>query len=143
MPLLLKTDTGWSASPDKPEPWITQDEGGQSRILLANDTEPDQSLLNATSIAIEFPAFNDGRGLSLAVLLRTRLGYEGQLCAIGAIHEDVLHYIARCGFDAVDLPDERDVDIALALLKPYAQHYQGSVEDPQPAYRRVSRGVSA
>ena len=95
----------------------------------------------AEAIAINFPAFNDGRGLSLAVLLRTRFNYTGEIRAVGAVHEDILHYIVRCGFDVIELPDERNIDTALACLEPYSGVYQGSVISPEPAYRRVNRGT--
>src|SRR5262245_19182101 len=38
---------------------------------------------NAGPIAIKFPVFNDGRGISLAVLLRERHGFKGEIRAIG------------------------------------------------------------
>ena len=41
-------------------------------LLLDASAEPEASFTSAPLIAIDFPAFNDGRGLTLAVLLRTR-----------------------------------------------------------------------
>lgn len=143
MPLLIKGDTGWAVSADQAPAWKTLDDGGADYLLLANDAEPGEEVLGAHSIAIEFPAFNDGRGLSLAVMLRTRLGFKGQICAVGEVHEDLLHYMDRCGFDAVLLGEDRDTDIALRLIAPYKDHYQGCVNDPRPAFRRVSRGSNA
>ena len=35
-------------------------------------------------IAIRFPAFGDGRGHSLAVLLRERHGFKGEIRAVGS-----------------------------------------------------------
>lgn len=54
-------------------------------------------------IAIHFPATNDGRGYSLATLLRTRYGYRGELRAIGAVERDYLHFLSRVGFDAFEV----------------------------------------
>ena len=143
MPLLTKGESGWALS-DAPLPaWKSVDDGGADFLLLANDAEPETDVTQAQSIAIEFPAFNDGRGLSLAVMLRTRLNFSGQLCAVGAVHEDLLHYMDRCGFDAIVLPDGRDVDTALRLVQPYQAHYQGSVTDPRPAFLRETRGTNA
>lgn len=114
------------------EAWAsTQDQS----LLLEVDAEPDSAVANAPAIAINFPAFNDGRGLSLAVLLRTRLGFTGELRAVGDVHQDILHYMRRCGFDSYLLPDGRDPQQALRLLTPYSAHYQASVEDPQPHFR--------
>ena len=110
-------------------------------LLLATDAEVDPRFKQATAIAVDFPAFTDGRGLSLAVLLRTRLNFSGELRATGAIHEEVLHYMIRCGFDALELPDGRNAEAALAMLDPYSRLYQGCVEQPEPAFKRVQRGA--
>lgn len=112
-------------------------------VWLAGDAEPDEivGLLNRIKlIAIRFPAFNDGRGLSLAVLLRNRYGFTGELRAIGEVHEDLLHYMRRCGFDSFQLPDGRDPAVALSALHSLSDFYQGSVVDPRPAFRRLARG---
>lgn len=114
-------------------------------VWLPGDAEPDQILPllpQISLIAIQFAAFNDGRGLSLAVLLRSRYGFRGELRAIGEVHEDVLHYMHRCGFDSFQLPDGRDPTIALKALHSLTDFYQGSVKDPLPAFRRVTRGIA-
>ena len=111
-----------------------------SACLLAVDAEPtsmDESMLN---VGIELPAFIDGRALSLAVLLRTRLGFSGDLYAIGSVHEDILHYLARCGFNKIVVPEGCPVEQALALIQPYSQYYQSSVTEQTPSFRRVERG---
>lgn len=118
----------------QPEEWQPGD-----ALLLPVDAEPDPAYSQASAIGIDFPAFTDGRGLSLAVLLRTRVGYTGELRALGAIHEDVLHYMVRCGFDALELPADRDADTALGLLSPYSGHYQSSVSQAQENAVRVQR----
>ena len=143
MPTLIKaTANGWAIAPEVTDvQWQTPEDwhSGQS-LLLSADAEPLPEFSTAERIAIEFPAFNDGRALSLAVLLRTRLGFAGELRAVGAVHEDILHYMVRCGFDALEIPDERDVQTALALISPYSNVYQGSVDNPEPSFRRMQRG---
>ncbi|NJN52771.1 MAG: DUF934 domain-containing protein [Gammaproteobacteria bacterium] len=112
-------------------------------VWLDVDAEPESiagHLDRIPLIAIRFPAFNDGRGLSLAALLRTRHGYEGELRAIGAIHEDLVHYLVRCGFDSYLLPDGRNTEVAQRGLSVMSDYYQGSVIDPQPAFKRHQRG---
>ncbi len=110
-------------------------------VRLTVDDEVDERFLATNRIAIEFPAFNDGRGLSLAVLLRTRHGYAGDIMATGDVHEDMLHYLRRCGFTSFLVPDERSLDTALSTLAPYSDYYQASVIEPQPAFRRIGRGA--
>ena len=142
MPHLIKQhEQSWQLENYDAINWQAADSWDQkSPLLLANDIEPSQDYARASIIGIEFPAFNDGRGLSLAVLLRTRIGFEGELRALGQVHEDILHYMVRCGFTSVELPDERDPDLALQLLAPYSANYQGSAVDPQPAFLRSNRG---
>lgn len=57
------------------------------------------------SIFVEFEAFTDGRGFSLARLLRTRYGYEGLLVADGQLIPDQFAFALQCGFDAVRVVD--------------------------------------
>mgnify|MGYP001828544111 CR=1 FL=1 len=143
MPTLIKASAdGWGIASESAEiQWQSlQDWHSGDALLLTADLEPVAEFAQADRIAIEFPAFNDGRALSLAVLLRTRLGYTGELRAVGAVHEDILHYMVRCGFDAVEIPDDRDVQIALDLISPYSNVYQGSVDNPEPSFRRMQRG---
>ena len=63
-------------------------------------------LLTLPLIAVDFPAFRDGRGYSVAYLLRSRFGYRGELRAIGDVLRDQLFYMQRCGFDSF-APDKR------------------------------------
>ena len=110
-------------------------------LALAVDDEPADAFTAAPLITIDFPVFNDGRGLSLAVLLRSRYGYDGELRAVGDVHPDLLHYMRRCGFDSFELPDHRSAMLEdAASLAPYSDYYQASVVEPEPAYRRVARG---
>ena len=112
-------------------------------LALAVDDEPAAEHAAAPLITIDFPAFNDGRGLSLAVLLRTRFNFSGELRAVGDVHPDLLHYLHRCGFDTFEMPEDRvsTASEQLSSLAPYSDYYQASVLEPQPAFRRVARGV--
>lgn len=113
-------------------------------LLLDASAEPEASFTSAPLIAIDFPAFNDGRGLTLAVLLRTRFQYTGELRAVGDVHPDIIHYMKRCGFDTFQMPEGRPLPPVAAgrsTLAPYSDYYQASVQDPEPAFRRVRRGA--
>lgn len=87
-------------------------------------------------IAINFPAFADGRGFSTARLLRERFDYTGEIRAIGAPIRDQLSYLVRAGFNAFELPEHYDPAEALASLKVFSESYQTSVEQPVPLFRR-------
>ena len=65
-------------------------------------------------VAVAFPAFSDGRGLSLARRLR-RAGFTGTLRASGPLIADQFAEALACGFDEVSLPD------AMAARQPIAQ----------------------
>jgi uncharacterized protein (DUF934 family) len=112
-------------------------------LILDVDAEPTQAFTKAPIIAIDFPAFADGRGLSLAVLLRSRYQYTGELRATGDVHPDLLHYMKRCGFDTFLMSQERSgtSTVEQSALAPYSDYYQASVLEPKPAYRRIRRGA--
>ena len=87
-------------------------------------------------VAVHFPKFTDGRGYSIATLLRKRLGWRGELRAFGDVGRDQLFYLRRCGFDAFKLAPHRDPQAALASLEPFTVRYQGAVDDPVPLFRK-------
>lgn len=110
-------------------------------LLLTVDTEPEARFARAPLIAIDFPVFHDGRGLSLAVLLRTRHAFTGELRAVGDVHPELIHYLRRCGFDSFLLPEGRAVNQDDPRLAPYSDYYQASTAEAHPAFRRIRRGV--
>ncbi|MGR3469248.1 MAG: DUF934 domain-containing protein [Shimia sp.] len=86
-------------------------------VDLPSDTSPDTldaRLMQATAIRIDFPSFADGRGFTLAKLLRTR-GYTGLLRAKGHVIADQYAMARRSGFDEVE------IDAALAARQPEGQ----------------------
>lgn len=98
-------------------------------------------LEGASLIAVKFPAFADGRGLSLGALLRSRYGFRGELRAFGDILPDLAQYLHRSGFDAFVVESHRAAEVAIASVGSISDHYQASVLQPQPAFRRF-RAVS-
>jgi len=94
-------------------------------------------------IAIHFPRFVDGRGFSLATLLRTRQGYKNELRAIGDVLRDQLYFMKRCGFDAFAIRADRSAEDALASLRDFSEPYQGAVDNALPVWRRLPRTHAA
>jgi uncharacterized protein (DUF934 family) len=92
-------------------------------------------------IAVDFPKFADGRGYSIAYHLRARLGYRGELRAIGDVLRDQLFYMQRAGFDAFATRADKDIHEALKGLSDFSIRYQASVDEPQPLFSRVQRGA--
>lgn len=87
-------------------------------------------------IALNFPAFTDGRSYSNARLLRDRYGFKGELRAIGDVLRDQLFYMARCGFDAFAVRADKDPEDALLGLQDFSVSYQAATDEPLPLFRR-------
>jgi uncharacterized protein (DUF934 family) len=94
------------------------------------------SLERLRVVAVNFPKFGDGRGYSIARLLRERYGYRGELRAIGQVARDHLYFMAQCGFDAFQLREGEDPQEALAAFKDFSEAYQASAARPEPLFRR-------
>jgi len=91
-------------------------------------------------IAVDFPRFADGRGYSIARLLRDRYAYKGELRAVGDIARDQLYFLNEVGFDAYVLRDGKDAQDALASLHDFTDGYQATARRT-PWFRRS--GVAA
>jgi uncharacterized protein (DUF934 family) len=87
-------------------------------------------------IAINFPKFGDGRGYSIARLLRERYGYKGELRAVGEVARDHLHAMAQCGFDAFQLREGENAQEALKAFGDFSEQYQATAAQPLPLFRR-------
>src|SRR5260221_11748967 len=60
-------------------------------------------------IAVNFPKYGEGRGYSIARLLRERYGYKGELGAVGVGARDNLQQMVPCGFDSFLFHEREDV----------------------------------
>lgn len=87
-------------------------------------------------IAVNFPKYGDGRGYSIARLLRERYGYQGELRAIGAVARDHLHAMAQCGFDTFELREGEDAQAALTAFGDFSEAYQANAAQRVPLFRR-------
>jgi uncharacterized protein (DUF934 family) len=87
-------------------------------------------------IAVDFPQFSDGRGYSIARLLRERYGFAGELRAIGDVQRDQLYYLAQCGFNAFAVRADRDLEDARKGLSDFSDNYQATWRQPVPLFRR-------
>jgi uncharacterized protein (DUF934 family) len=82
-------------------------------IVLHSDEKPEaitDDLKHFDVIALEFPAFKDGRAYSYAHLLRDRYGYPGELRAVGDVLLEQLHFMHRVGFNSFDIQSEDAVN---------------------------------
>ena len=90
--------------------------------LIANDLE------KLALIAVEFPAFTDGRGYSTATLLRERYRYIGELRAVGDVLRDQVFLMARAGFTTFALRDDQSVEKSLAAFNDFSSYYQRAAD---------------
>ena len=60
---------------------------------------------NTKLVRVAFPAFTDGRGFTIARLLRLK-GYKGRLRAHGNLLADQYTMLRRCGFDEVEISQD-------------------------------------
>lgn len=103
---------------------------GDTADLLAADCQ------GFALINVEFPKFADGRGYSAARLLRERYDFKGQLRAVGDVLFDQLFFMMRCGFNAMAMRDDQDLELAVKGFETFSSSYQGDVNDTRPLYRR-------
>ena len=94
-------------------------------------------------VAVSFPAFNDGRAFSHASILRERLGYAGELRAVGDVLIDPIPLMLRVGINSFSVTNP----VALKRLEEgrlpgIDNHYQPSARPSKDAksysWRRVS-----
>ncbi len=99
----------------------------EGALLLANseDVLKQADHIHAHSVVVlDFPKWTDGRAYSQAVLLRGRLKYTGEIRATGDVMVDMLPLLQRCGFDAVQLRADQNVQSAKRALGYFSAHYQ-------------------
>ena len=75
-------------------------------------------------ICIGFPDAVDGRGYTIANLLRNRHGYKNELRATGEVFVDQLFLMNRCGFDSFELKSGQQINGASNYFKPFSVTYQ-------------------
>jgi len=101
---------------------------GRLGVRLAPGEAPEElaaDLPRLELVAVEFRNAGDGRGYSQGRLLRTRLGFRGELRAVGAgVRQDQVFLLARCGFDAMELAPGEDPEAARRALTRYSVAYQ-------------------
>ena len=102
----LNNDTGFVAD-DWTGGFAPLDEAANDRRALdvASDTDPATVPLGAEIIRVAFPSAGDGRGFTIARVLRLR-GYRGRLRAFGHVLADQYAMARRAGFDEVEIPDD-------------------------------------
>lgn len=89
-----------------------------------------------TLIALQFPTFTDGRALSQAVVLRKRLGFQGELRAVGDVIRDLVFWLGRCGFDSIVPRKDQSLEACRAALGELTVAYQAAADEHEPVWKR-------
>ncbi len=113
---VIVTDTGFG-----PDDWTgpivpIAERAGEAAVDLPSSAAPEAlaGLDGLSLVRIDFPSHADGRGFTLARLLRLG-GYRGRLRARGHVIADQYAMARRAGFDEVEIDD------ALAARQPEEQ----------------------
>ncbi|MGB2259732.1 MAG: DUF934 domain-containing protein [Porticoccaceae bacterium] len=118
---------------------ILENHRGAVGLWINGDEEIEgiaESIITAPVIAVNFPKFVDGRGFSVARLLRDRFGFKGELRAVGQIIRDQLFLLQRCGFNAFQFDSEIDLTEAVKSLADFSDAYQVAADQPEPLFKR-------
>jgi uncharacterized protein (DUF934 family) len=87
-------------------------------------------------IEVSFPKYTDGRGYSTAQLLRRRLGYTGELRAVGHVLRDQLGYMVRAGFDAMIYDSKTPEADFTAANAEFSEVYQATADGRETVFEK-------
>lgn len=116
-------------------------EGRQVGVRLQSDETVEAlayDLPRLAVVALAFPKFRDGRQYSNARILRERLGYRGEVRAVGDVLREQAGFMLRCGFDAFEPADGSGPAEWEAATQRYRHVYQRAADARAPAF--VERG---
>ena len=151
-PWVIETEETKAGSNEKPllplASFIEKAEAGETGlgvlILPADDVKALAPHLDRIAlVAVSFPAFNDGRAFSHSSLLRERLGYPGELRAVGDVLIDQIPLMLRVGVTSFAVSNATAIRrLEEGRLPGIDNHYQPTArkaEDPKSySWRRVS-----
>lgn len=115
--------------------WLDAAPDGARLPVATPLNEVEATARGAEVLVLEFDAFRDGRGFSLAAVLRER-GYRGRLIADGHLIPDQARHLRRSGFDGVVLGAGADVDAWKRMDAAFSATYQPIEDRAVPIWRR-------
>ena len=115
--------------------WLNQAPEGLRLPVTTPLDEVETAAREAEVIVLEFDAFRDGRGFSLASVLRER-GFGGRLIADGRVLPDQARHLRRTGFDAVVVGPNGDREAWRRMDEAFSAAYQPAEDAAMPIWRR-------
>ena len=128
---------------------------GRVGVALENTAAPDDIAAHLNDIdlvALDFPAFTDGRAYSQARQLRHQLGFSGELRATGNVLADQAGFLKQVGFDSFEVASDQSIDVWIkagdAVTLAYQRGYDGNRRTrdklrPSPAPKHPSHCAAA
>jgi uncharacterized protein (DUF934 family) len=111
-------------------------------IRLKSDQHPEliaDDLRYFSVVALEFPAFRDGRAYSYARLLREHYGFARELRAVGDVLVDQLCFMLRTGFNAFEIEASDPLAALRSAAAAYSVRYQPT-GDGRPTAAELRHG---
>ena len=108
-------------------------------VRLRSDQSPEliaDTLGDLALVALEFPAFRDGRAYSYARILRERYGFAGEIRAVGEVLMEQLHFMIRTGFDAFEISGPDPLAQYQRALADFSVWYQPTGDGRSTALQR-------
>lgn len=105
-------------------------------VEIKTDVEPEilAPFINRLGlIAIRFDSFKDGRGFTLARMLRERGGFSAEIRATGDILPDQILFLLRVGFSTFELSESVPAKRVSEALKRYSVWLQTAADSRTPA----------
>ena len=85
-------------------------------------------------VALAFPKFRDGRAFTSARLLRERLGFTGEVRAVGDVLQEQAGFMVRCGFNAFEPADGSTPEAWSKAASRFRHVYQRAADARVPAF---------
>jgi uncharacterized protein (DUF934 family) len=137
--LMLSEEEALPAGGDIALPWprlqrdwdlLAKHDGRLGVIFPNNETVAQLRLYlpRLALVALSFPAFSDGRSLSIARQLRLE-EYAGEIRAIGNVLPDLLQFMLQVGFDSFEVSERFSRQRWIDSLKKMSLTYQHDLAD--------------
>ena len=130
----LKTAALLQTSPGVTELAVTANRDERTAAVV-------EAVLHGKAIAIPFAKFNDGRGFSIAHLLRSDHGFRGEVRATGHVIPDQALHLLRAGFDTANVVNAEALFHWQSSLAHYKGAYQKAVRNPLMQRRLATQRI--
>lgn len=118
----------------------------ETGVRLRNDQSPEdfgEDLHRFGVVALEFPAFKDGRAYTQARLLRDRYRFHGEIRAFGDVLRDQLLFMQRCGIDAFEIRKQADAEAFAQAIGEISVFYQPAADGRHPVSALRHRALAS